>query len=312
METTSIESYRANGKLLLSGEYFVLAGAKSLAIPTKFGQTMQVVRTNEHFLYWEAKVCNEHWFKAIFDEELNIISTDHSSLSEQLKKILLACINLRDDIKTIISGSAITTHLEFDTEWGFGSSSTLISLLAQWLGVHPYLLLEDTFGGSGYDIACATARKSITYQLKDKVPCKSPIEFSPSFADRLFFIYTGHKQNSRNEINRIDSNAFSTEDIVKINEITDQLITCESLENFQKYMVQHETIVSKAVGLQTVKSERFNDFSGEIKSLGAWGGDFILALSDKEESYVSEYFKNKGLTTMFSFNELIYVDSHDE
>ena len=34
------QKFYGNGKLLLTGEYFVLDGALSLALPTKFGQNL--------------------------------------------------------------------------------------------------------------------------------------------------------------------------------------------------------------------------------------------------------------------------------
>ena len=39
METLS---FRSNGKLLLSGEYLVLFGAEALAIPLRYGQTLDI------------------------------------------------------------------------------------------------------------------------------------------------------------------------------------------------------------------------------------------------------------------------------
>ena len=41
------------------------------------------------------------------------------------------------------------------------TSSTLIANLAKWSNVDPYILLSETFGGSGYDIACASAKKAL-------------------------------------------------------------------------------------------------------------------------------------------------------
>ena len=35
--------------------------------------------------------------------------------------------------------------------------------------------------------------------------------------------------------------------------------------------------MSKLTSKEKIKDKLFNDFDGEIKSLGAWGGDFILA-----------------------------------
>ena len=36
------QNYYSNGKLLLTGEYVVLDGAKALAVPTKFGQLLNI------------------------------------------------------------------------------------------------------------------------------------------------------------------------------------------------------------------------------------------------------------------------------
>jgi hypothetical protein len=46
----------------------------------------------------------------------------------------------------------------------------------------------------------------------------------------------------------------------------------------------------------------FSDFKGEIKSLGAWGGDFVMVIS---ESDPTAYFSEKGFTTVISYDEMI-------
>ena len=48
----------------------------------------------------------------------------------------------------------------------------------------------------------------------------------------------------------------------------------------------------------------FKDYSGEIKSLGAWGGDFILAAGPSSSI---EYFQNKGFKTILSYNEMFNI-----
>ena len=42
--------------------------------------------------------------------------------------------------------------------------------------------------------------------------------------------------------------------------------------------------------------------SGTIKSLGAWGGDFVLATGDEE---AQKYFKRKGYKTIIPFQDMI-------
>ena len=43
-------------------------------------------------------------------------------------------------------------------------------------------------------------------------------------------------------------------------------------------------------------------FNGQIKSLGAWGGDFILVSGDKDTPF---YFKSKGYETILPFSNFI-------
>jgi mevalonate kinase len=62
-------------------------------------------------------------------------------------------------------------------------------------------LLAKTFGGSGYDIACATAKSAITYQLTTHCSrLTNAIDFNPTFKGYLYFVHLGKKQNSREGI----------------------------------------------------------------------------------------------------------------
>jgi mevalonate kinase len=61
-------NYFSNGKLLITGEYFVLDGAKSLAVPTKYGQDLSFESIQEPQLIWQSFDENgECWLEAIFD-----------------------------------------------------------------------------------------------------------------------------------------------------------------------------------------------------------------------------------------------------
>ena len=49
------EVFKSHGKLMITGEYFVLHGAKSLLLPTKFFQDMTVSKLNEDsIILWES------------------------------------------------------------------------------------------------------------------------------------------------------------------------------------------------------------------------------------------------------------------
>ena len=191
--------FSAHGKILLTGEYLVLHGATALALPTKLGQTLSVETRRATSLQWDAYKPNGLWFTASYNPEtLEVLDTTDPSKAEKLTRILQAVRSLNPQAFQL--GLNFETHLEFDPSWGLGSSSTLLSLLAQWSEVNPYELLKMTIGGSGYDIACATAHTPIHYKLQNGEPLMQPVEFNPPFADRLFLVYQGQKQHSSDEV----------------------------------------------------------------------------------------------------------------
>ena len=55
-----MQNYYSNGKLLLTGEYVVLDGALSLAIPTRYGQSLTIEPINDSKLIWECEA-NSHF-----------------------------------------------------------------------------------------------------------------------------------------------------------------------------------------------------------------------------------------------------------
>jgi len=68
---------------------------------------------------------------------------------------------------------------------------------------------------------------------------------------------------------------------------------------------EHEAIVSEALQLPTVKEQHFPNFPGIVKSLGAWGGDFAMALSEKPSEATVRYFRVKGFETALHYSELM-------
>tara|TARA_R110002049_G_scaffold105983_1_gene253026 strand:- start:470 stop:922 length:453 start_codon:yes stop_codon:yes gene_type:complete len=129
--------------------------------------------------------------------------------------------------------------------------------------------------------------------------------FDPSFKDQLWFVYLGNKQNSRKAIKDYRKNKSTPADISKITELTRTMAEAESLEVFQEAMLEHEKIVANRLGKKTVQDERFSDFDGVMKSLGAWGGDFVLASSKMTQEQVKSYFASKGLDVCLPYRDLI-------
>ena len=86
-------------------------------------------------------------------------------------------------------------------------------------------------------------------------------------------------------------------------------VYCEIVANneneFEQLIFEHENIMSNALGKPRIIDEYFSDYWGAIKSLGAWGGDFMLATSSKSMAETRDYFEKRGYSTILSFDELI-------
>ncbi|MBS9766225.1 MAG: GHMP kinase [Flavobacteriaceae bacterium] len=304
--------FYSNGKLLLTGEYFVLDGAKSLALPSLFGQELEVTPIDEPLLIWQSfDVDKSQWLEVIFElPKLRITSTSFisndekntESFAERLQNILLSVRKLNSDFLATSQGFMVKNHLSFDRNWGLGTSSTLINNLAQWTNVCPYELLQLTFGGSGYDIACAKHHSPIFYSVKNGKTTVEEINFQPPFYKNLFFVYLNKKQNSREGIRLYKEQKINDKTIDKITEITEQIAVCSSLTDFEKFLTEHEKIVSKTIHLPTVQEKLFSDYFGITKSLGAWGGDFILATGNEN---TPNYFRKKGFSTVIPYDKMI-------
>ena len=301
-------NYYGHGKLLLTGEYAVLDGADALAIPTRLGQSMTVKKTRGSDLIWESLDANgESWFTAqISLYDFSAIETSDPTVAETLQKILKNAVRLNPEFLDKWNGFKVETQLEFDRSWGLGSSSTLVHLVAQWADVHPLELYFKTFNGSGYDVACAGSETPIVYYNDEDEIGYTPVEFNPSFRDNLHFLYLGNKQNSALGIKEYLKVAKGRKKLAKeITRITDAAVETNSLDVFSELMEEHEKLIAQSLKKKTVKEERFPTFSGTIKSLGAWGGDFVMIISDKDTDTLKEYFSDKGYDVIIPFNEMI-------
>ena len=300
-------SYTANGKLLLTSEYFILDGAKGLALPTKYHQKLVLQTIQSEILEWKSYDENgEIWFYCNFDKHFKLIDYSDIEVSEMLRKILKTASEL-NNFKSIY-GVKASTYLNFNRHWGLGTSSTLISLIAQWFDINPYQLLEQTFGGSGYDIACATAYKPILFSKNECNEIKVELcNFNPPFKNQLYFVYLNQKQNSRTAIQYYKQTKIEDRQAIiqQLNELTKIISNTTDKFEFDKCLIQHENIISRFLSLEKVQDKYFSDFNGVVKSLGAWGGDFVLATSTKDHQTTLSYFKDKGYNTVFLFSDLV-------
>lgn len=297
--------YYSNGKLLLTGEYAILDGAKGLAIPTKFGQYLSVKNSTTGQINWQSLTDkNTPWFTADLSlKDFSILATSNVQSAERLITILRETKALNPSFLDTSHGVFVNTKLTFPKDWGLGSSSTLINNMASWAQVDPYELLEVTFGGSGYDIACAQNNTPIFYHKIGGDPKVEKVNFDPVFKDLLFFIYLNKKQNSRDAIKAYRQlNIDKNELITQVNGLTNQLIVSKDLETFETIINRHEYLLSKTLKVETIKNQLFPDYQGCIKSLGAWGGDFILATGTIDHM---RYFRQKGYDTILPYSSMV-------
>lgn len=304
---TMKKTFYSNGKLLITGEYVVLDGARALALPTKFGQNLIIEESENDLIHWKS---HDQDGSIWFEETISFSSiiekekfTEIHNIKNTLIEILHEAYKLNSDFLTRSKGYIITTELTFPKFWGLGTSSTLINNIAQWLEIDAYELLKKSFGGSGYDLACAQNNSAIIYQLIEDKPVIETIVFHPDFSSKIYFVYLNRKQSSKEAITSyLDKQGSIEKTITKINSITKTIANSTEANEFALALQKHEIEMSKVLELQTVQEALFSDFQGVVKSLGAWGGDFVLAISKENPT---EYFKERGYGIVIPYSEMI-------
>ena len=300
--------FQAHGKLLLSAEYMVMHGSKALAVPLQKGQTLEIKHTeSKHFFSWKAYHNDKLWFAADFDPgTLKIIDATNPEMALRLKKIIQACIEMMPSFQESLFRKDAVTRLDFSPDYGFGSSSTLISLLAEWAEVNPLDLHFMVSEGSGFDVACALADGAITYKLRDDLPQYQHIPFYPTFHENIWFAWLGRKQPTESHLSEVAGKinpGFDT--IYKFSELTRAMIEATTLSEFRLVMEEHEEELSRILGKERI-SASFKSLPGSIKSLGAWGGDFVMIASEVERESLEAYLAGEGIHTLYSYEELVY------
>ncbi len=298
--------YFAHGKLLLSGEYAVLDGALALALPARLGQTLRIERDREAgILSWKSLDKDGGvWYEAQFEfPELSPKVSTSEPITAQLIRLLEAA-GVRDWDPAF--GIRATTQLDFPLHWGLGSSATIVALVAQWTRTDPYFLLENSFGGSGYDLACTTASGPVLYQRRDGQPSAVRVPFAPPFSDQLYFVGLNKKQSSREAIEYYRQHAGAHPSIVDtVSQLTMRFLCVETLEGMEELIWEHERLIASAINMPRARALHFHDYWGEIKSLGAWGGDYVLATSNRPAETTRDYFKQRGFQDFFPYDQLI-------
>lgn len=299
----------AHGKLLISAEYMILHGSQALALPLKMGQTLQRIRSEDRSIFsWDAYQGNKRWFHARFNPTtLSILEASDQETAEALRFLIRAIIEMDSSFQKELFTWDVETMMEFSPQWGFGSSSTLIALMAEWAEINPLDLHFRVSDGSGYDVACALAERPILYKLREDGPHYQHVAFNPPFAENLYFVWLGRKQKTTEHLVEIAEQMDpGFEEIHYFSTLTKQMLDSSELLEFRLLMEEHEAKLSELIKLDRVSETRFPDLPGSVKSLGAWGGDFVMIATELNSETLYNYLDKKGLNTVFKYNNLVY------
>ncbi|MCL1676732.1 GYDIA family GHMP kinase [Elizabethkingia meningoseptica] len=300
------QQFFSHGKLLLTSEYFVLDGAKALAIPTRQGQelSVEIIDDRKSCIYWETYRENIPWLKTCIDyKDLEVTETNKEGASAFILKIFRTLKELHADKLEHNTSYILKSNVQFPENYGLGSSSTLMNNLADWAGVDAFLLNDLALGGSGYDIAVAKEGTPVLYTRKENEKIVETVNYKPAFSEQLLFVHLNKKQDSREGIRMYREKDKSPDLINFFSALTDDILKCPDLENFSLLMEEHEKVMSNFLKIPPVKEKYFKNAPSFFKSLGAWGGDFIL--TTKFRDYES-YFLHNGFPNFFSYEKIIY------
>ncbi|MFH0757632.1 MAG: GYDIA family GHMP kinase [Bacteroidota bacterium] len=306
-----MKSFHAHGKLLISSEYMVMHGATALAVPLNLGQTLDLIpRERSGSFLWNATTPEGLWFSArISPASLSILDTTDPEMAGRLVRLLRACISLQPEFQEEMFRYDVITSLDFSPDYGFGSSSTLIALMADWAGINPLDLHFEVSDGSGYDVACALAEGPILYTLRNGSPRYQPALFNPAFRDQIYFAWLGHKQSTAPHLKEIAGTIRPDYETIRtFSQFSQDMLHADTLDTFREIMEKHEATLSGILGMEKVAS-RFEGLPGSVKSLGAWGGDFVMIATDANLKTIMEYLKQKGIKKVYPYNELVHEGS---
>ncbi|MDK2909818.1 MAG: hypothetical protein PWR20_1385 [Bacteroidales bacterium] len=299
-------SSSAPGKIMLSGEYFVLWGATAFALPSRFRQYFEVFHLPKGHTH-------HRWDTLLGDELIFSCEIDKNTLEcRNIKGSASSATYITDLIKAAYSFNAsafsqtchFKTRLTFQPEWGLGSSSSLIVNVARYVEADAFALHRLVSQGSGYDVACALYEKPLLF----KNPAKPEIYFSElnyDFTQHLFFLPLKIKQDSQAAVKDILSRQPPLDALKRASEISVAMAHSENLKEFETLLKEYMHLVKENLGLSNGLEEKFRDFRSTLKPLGAWGGDLALVVSQENEAYIRGYFAEKGFDTLLPWSEVI-------
>lgn len=312
MSKVTTTTFASRGKVMITGEYLTLLGARAFAWPTRKQQHLSVspLHGKKGIIEWVAK--DHHgvmWFSALFDIEETVTYRQASDelVARKLANILTKAMEMGGRSALKDHAWAVETKIEWPNEWGLGSSSTLIVNISSWLGVNPFKLQEATIGGSGYDIACALSNEPIVYEKKSQIMA-GKVPKSKLMLEYCGLAYSGNKANTSNAVSHF-MDKFSGKDLTSkidlINRLTYKVLEASRIEIIIQAFRIHEETIGYLLDREPVGALKYSDFDGIVKSCGAWGGDFVLFTGRQPFSEYNDHVATKYGLQLFSLAEFL-------
>jgi hypothetical protein len=215
-------------------------------------------------------------------------------------------------------GIMVRTRLDFPGNWGLGSSSTALALLAKWLSVDARRLYALAQNGSGYDLEVALQNSSILYQLPRQIeghlfpsmngtePIVQRIRYRLPEGGQLWLVDPGGKQISSGEVIRYRNlnQGQRTDCVEEISALSKALAGCSEVPVMMQFLARHDDIMEHLLGQPCLNRVAGSGFPGRLKSLGAWGGDLFLAVSEQPDEAI-HWLKSQEGWIIHSFDQII-------
>ena len=266
-------------------------------MPTSFGQHLSVESHQgpEHVLWEALDHENRQWFTAGFDHEGRVLHCSSADMAEKLQGFLAPVRNSNAWNAPV----RVQTKVDFPRLWGLGTSSTLCALLAQWAEIDA-LSYRKLHGGSGYDLACAQASGAISYALVDGEPEVLPVQL-PEVLQSVVFVYRGAKQQTDSSLKLVGRKPFSAAQCEEITQLSEGFLQANSLNELESIIEQHELLIANHLGLERAIEGPFKGIRGQVKSLGGWGGDFVMLTRFEENR---QWLEANGFNAIIPFETM--------
>ena len=303
-----LSTFQCPGKLFITGEYAVLRGALALVVPVHYTQSLVVVPGEEGFLHWTTTWDETNFLSATFRlSDFSTVSCSDSLRAATLTKLFTSVRRLNPNFITG-GGFRVRSLMGANPQWGFGSSAQLTVNVARWAGVDALELHRLVSSGSGADVACSLTARPIHYSIALQKPRYTEVSFSPPFADQLLLVYTNRKQDSATSVKNFLLKRHVVDSVRDLfSQITLEVTQTTDIGTFAGLMTEHERLLQSVLKQPTMQETQFQGFQGVVKSLGAWGGDFVLAIPATGVEEATSWFIDRGYSTLLPFHETMML-----